>query len=514
MNNGGSMGRHCRPLAMVVAGALVLAGAMAMPAMAADTGGGSWTSARLPGLAGKLFLLNVSCPSESLCVATGTQNAIAASTDPTGGGAAWKVVYAGEGADEIGPTGSFVGPNRQVEGVSCPSAHLCVAVTALGQIYATSDPTGPASSWKVTEVPSEGGNTHLYGVSCPDASLCVAVSGRGMGISDKGTNRDEVFTSTNPTGGPAAWELTELDESLDLRAVSCSSPSLCILAGANGELVASSDPTGGPSAWSRLGAPGGPQAQQAISCVSSLCLTGNSGGDLLTSTNPLEAASWRQRSGGGSVQITGSSCPSATACVAVDANGHVLTSTDPTGGSSAWASTIVAPYSPEVEESDPKSPNGLFGASCPSESLCTLVGSGGQIFTSTDPFAPPSASPKGSGGVKKQPHGRKRPKTTIARLVLPTPREMRRHRAHVMARFYADGPVRRFECEIDRRQFRPCHSPWFFRVGRGVYGIRIRAVGATGLRGPALVRRFWLGEKRCIRRNTCLESGELPVTRR
>jgi hypothetical protein len=140
------------------------------PIATASSAPGAWTSTRLPGLASELFLLGVSCPSESLCVATGTQNVIASSTDPTGGPAAWNVIYAGEGS-YTSPSGPVIS-GRQIQGVSCPTAHLCVAVTTLGQIYATTEPTGPASAWSFIEPGGAGtGNTHLYGVSCPTASL-------------------------------------------------------------------------------------------------------------------------------------------------------------------------------------------------------------------------------------------------------------------------------------------------------------------------------------------------------
>jgi hypothetical protein len=489
---------------LLVAGAAALS--LFLGGTVASASGATWTETRLPGPARELFLLNVSCPSASLCVATGTQNLIASSTDPTGGPGAWRVVYAGEGRYE-GPNNFPVISNRQVQGVSCPTVHLCVAVTTLGQIYATTDPTGPASSWKVTEVPSTGGNTHLYGVSCPSVSLCVAVSGRRV-------NAGKVFTSTDPTGGMAAWQVTELGESFDLRAVSCSSPTLCVAAGANGELVASTDPTGGALAWSRLGTPAGPGQLQGISCVSGLCLSGNESGNLLTSGNPLVPSSWQETSGGSSVAITGASCASSSACVAVDVNGHVLTSTNPTAGSSAWNSTVLVPYSPEVEEFDPQNPNALFGASCPSNSLCALVGSGGQIFTSTDPFGPSPSTHSSTAGRSRGP---RRPNTRFAKLVLPSPREVEERRAHVFARFYASGPVRRFECAVDRHRFHSCHSPLRFKVGKGTYMLRVRAVGLSGLRGPVARKRFWVG-RRCTgagHHRRCLGgSGELPLKRR
>ena len=496
-----------RRFAAAAACAALLGGTTSL-AGASPAGAAEWSSAQLPGLAGKLFLLNVSCPSSSLCVATGSQNVIASSTNPDGGAGAWHVVYAGEGP-YFSPYGPVIS-NRQVQGVSCPTTQLCVAVTTLGQIYSTRDPTGPGSGWKVVEVPGESGNTHLYGVSCPNASLCVAVSGRR-------SNRGKVFTSTDPTGGAEAWKVTDLGDSFDFRAVSCTSATLCVAAGANGEIVASTDPTGGLTAWSSIGTPAGQLLLQSISCPSGLCLTGNGAGSLLTSSNPLQLSSWSQRSDGGSVQVTGASCPSSSACIAVDVNGHIYASTNPTGGASAWSSTVVAPYSPEAEEFNPENPNGLFGASCPSPSFCVVVGSGGRIFTSSNPFAPP-ADPGGGvrGGNGSKRHGPRRPKTTIAKLILPRPRALEKlGHGWATIRFYANGPVRRFECRLGHRRFGRCRSPWRFQVGgQGVYAVRVRAVGSTGLRGAPALKRFFTGKRCERRRHGCFGGGgELPPKR-
>jgi len=500
--SGGLSKRLGRALATAAASAMALAATVGSPPAAASSPE-QWTSTRLPGLASELFLLSVSCPSASLCVATGTQNVIASSTEPMGGTGAWNVVYAGEGFYKS-PSGPVIS-SRQIQGVSCPTTRLCVAVTTLGQIYATRDPTGPASSWSVTEIVGTGkGNTHLYGISCPTASLCVAVSGRRQ-------NKGKVFTSTDPTGGPGAWAETNLGEIFDLRAVSCSSTHFCVAAGANGELVGSTDPTGGPAAWSSIGAPAGSGTLQAITCLSALCLTGNSAGDIITSTNPLDEGSWRQQDGGGSVQITGTSCALPLACIAVDENGHVITSTEPGGPSSAWTNTNLVPYTPEAEEFDPENGNALFGVSCRSISFCALVGSGGRIFTSTSPFAQPASAGKG-GKVGRKVRRPIRPRTVIAKFEPPAPREVRKGRGRVFLRFYANGPVLRFQCSLDRRRFSRCHSPEHYLVANGTHRLRIRAIGRTGLRGPATRIRFWTGQKCTVRE--CLEGGgELPSGR-
>ncbi len=72
-------------------------------------------------------------------------------------------------------------------GVSCPSSGLCVGVDNFGNVVTSSNPTGGAGAWAVTNVV---GANFMTGVSCPSSSLCVAVDGGG-----------NVVTSSNPTGG-------------------------------------------------------------------------------------------------------------------------------------------------------------------------------------------------------------------------------------------------------------------------------------------------------------------------
>jgi hypothetical protein len=475
----------------------------ALGAVAASPASAAWTTSQLPGPAGELFLLNVSCPTAEFCAASGTQNLIATSTDPTGGPAAWHTVYAGEGRNEETPMPVI--SSRQVQGISCPSARLCVAVTTLGQIYSSTEPTGPASAWNVDELKPTGQNIHLYGVSCPTESFCVAVSGRRV-------NTGKVFTTSDPTGPASAWQEADLGETLDLRAVSCASATLCVAAGANGELVASRDPAGGAAAWSIVGQPGG-GGLQSIDCVLGLCLSGNGTGSLLAASEPTSLASWSVAPGGGSVQITGSACATPTACLAVDSNGDVIVSTEPAGPRPAWTSTNVRPYSEGAETPGSTDANGLFGASCPSLRFCVLVGSRGAILTSTEPFAKPAPVTGGAGGAPgkgKRRRGPLRPRVKLAHLEMtspPVPPLGEPSHAKLLLRFYADGPTRRFECRLDGRRLPSCRSPLRVgRIGRGVHSIGVRAVGRTGLRGPVARARLYVG-KVCRgphQRQTCL----------
>jgi hypothetical protein len=432
-----------------------------------------------------LPLLGVSCPSASLCVAVGELDRIVSSTNPTGGPGAWSQVEPlGEAETDChehwdppcrSPT------DRAVRAISCPSVQLCVAVTNEGYIYSSTRPTGSGDDWRVADVDGNERDTHLLGLSCPTVSLCVAVTG------DRYTS-GRVLTSTNPTGGASAWSEVLLDESLDLRGVSCGTPTLCVAVAQQGRMIVSTDPTGGPSAWREIGTPGGPGDLQGVSCAATvLCVAGNSGGNLLASTNPVAASGWKE----------------------VDGNGDVMTSVDPTAAGRPWSLTKLIPYEqPPGQYEEPL--NGLFGASCASKSLCAVVGADGRIFTSTNPFDPPSAP---SGNSARRKHGPVRPKVTIARLRFPTPTELRNHRARIMVRFFANGPVRRFECNFHGRRFHRCHSPTHFHVGKkGEFAIRIRAVGRTGLRGPTAVKRYWIGEK-CTPSYCLKGSGELPLRR-
>ncbi len=278
-----------RGLGRVVAAAVVCAAALSATAASIETSSAAadWRlQAHIEGESYRpnLPLLGISCPSTKLCVAVGELDEIISSANPTGGPSTWREARpTGEAESDCHAT--WVPPcrdpkGRRIRSVSCPSAQLCVAVTGEGYVYSSTDPTGSGDDWRVVDVDGDGRDTHLWSVSCPTASLCVAVSGERY-------TSGKVLTSTNPTGGTAAWTVTQLDESLDLRGVSCGTPTLCVAVAQQGRLLVSRNPTGGAGAWTELGTPGGPGDLQGVSCAATvICVAGNSGGNLLTSTNP------------------------------------------------------------------------------------------------------------------------------------------------------------------------------------------------------------------------------------
>ncbi len=490
-------------LGFLVGAALVAATVPAPPASASA----EWQPAQLSGVAAKSYLLSVSCPSLSLCVASGTNNLIASSTNPVAGSSSWSPAFVGEGPWQNSanwPSQEISG--LQIESISCPSTQLCVAVMNKGLIYSTTNPTGPASAWKTVEIDDPGGrNTHLKGISCPSVTLCVAVSerriGGGGGAGEIDANLGKVLVSTNPTGAATDWRVSDAPDGTNFGAVTCPRVDFCVAVGQEGNIVISTEPTGGAGAWRTVGAPVGQSALQAIGCASSaLCVAGNKSGTLLTSVDPRGGiGTWRSFNGGGSVQVTGANCPSPSACLVVDNNGSVATSTDPTGGSSAWNYLNLIQY--ELPQGGSlQEGNGLFGAACVSRSFCVVAGARGQLFTSTNAFEEPAA-PVGKKTGRKR--GAKRPKAKIATLRLFT-RSVQATHVRALARFFARGGNSGFACKIDKGRYRRCHSPKRFHLDRGRHVFRVRAIGVTGKRGPADSAVIHVGGCRTVgRHKTC-----------
>jgi hypothetical protein len=283
------------------------------------------------------------------------------------------------------------GESWRLQGVSCSSRSLCVAVDRIGQVLTSTDPgAGAAATWsaKAIDVPHE-----LTGVSCALSSLCVAVDAA-----------DDVLTSRDPArGAKAGWRAAHVaggpEEGLD--GVSCPSPNLCVAVGAggHGDLLTSNQPgRGRSSAWSvrrfRRNT-----SLTSVSCPSvALCVASGDEGDVLVSTDPRRgrAATWSFDHIDGS-QLERVSCPSTSLCVAVDEAGNHLTSSDPgRGAHSTWTAnrTLSALYA------FPEQPTDL---ACASASLCLTTGLDGSLATSIDPALGASANwtvarpPRGGG---------------------------------------------------------------------------------------------------------------------
>ncbi len=293
----------------------------------------------------------VSCPSVSLCIAVDGGGNVLSSSDPTGGRAAWSLNQVVSGP---------------ISAVSCPTAAFCAAVSSL-MVLTSTDPVGGASAWHAATVDDRA----LTSISCASESLCIATDNSG-----------DLLASTDPTGGAGAWTKVDVDNGTWITSVSCPSTALCVATDYGGNVITSTNPTGGAQAWSiaKVDTEPGAAALVGVNCPSaSLCIAPGqdyTGGNLAISTNPAGGASaWTLTHVDGNLELTAAACATNSLCVVFDGAGHVLTSTNPAGGPAAWTTTPGPTPGPGWP---------VRSASCPSVSLCIAAG-GGSILSSTNP---------------------------------------------------------------------------------------------------------------------------------
>jgi hypothetical protein len=310
-------------------------------------------------------LNTVSCPSAGLCVAADGDRNVLTSNDPASGHWTTTALPRPDNAYET------------IKTLSCPTTSFCAGATDFG-VFTTTDPTGGAAAWTftpLTQPPTpQGIDQQLGPVSCASASFCAVVSNVESATNPAGT----ILTSTNPTGGPAAWTAS-YRSTQDLDGLSCPSTSLCVTTtGTTNEVTTSSNPATTQPTWTSA-ALSVPSA--VVTCqTDSLCLLQDgSGNELLTSTNPTAGASaWSPVLTATNQGLRQPSCASASLCVAIGDtqkdNGKVnlYTSTNPTAPGS-WRATQLSSSSPTA-------------SACPTASLCTIVDAG-HALVSTDPAA-------------------------------------------------------------------------------------------------------------------------------
>jgi hypothetical protein len=262
-----------------VAGPLCVAGdadANALTSFEPAGGALAWSSVAL----GAASFDPVSCASVSLCVGLDRgYGTFVSSSDPAGGSGAW--------TDE----GNLL---YTPAAVSCVSTSLCVLVSG-GEVLTTTDPfttpTEDPGAWTATRVePLSGYPTDaqaaLIAVDCPSASLCVAI-----------TIDSTVVTSTDPTGPASAWSLTNPEDN-GPQAVSCASISLCVAVGADGQAVVG---TGQPATLAVAvgGSGAGTVSTTGISCPGACAQSYAAGTTLTLTATPALGSTFVGWSGGG-----------------------------------------------------------------------------------------------------------------------------------------------------------------------------------------------------------------------
>jgi hypothetical protein len=230
---------------------------------------GSWHAAQVD--AGR-SMGAVSCPSTSLCIAIDQNGNVVTSRAPTAGAASWTV------KNLTGPPGPSCGDYHGVcppafLGITCPSAHLCLAPDDHAELWVSEDPA--AGTWRTDQLASKlSANDRFTGVSCPSADLCLLSASYPW----------EILTSHDPFSGPGSWSLHVLAVSPPSFAtpdyLDCPATTLC-LAWAFGDRAWAS---GGPTETSLIAEPVDPYAS-----------------------------------------ITGVACPTLTSCLVIDDAGNVVT---------------------------------------------------------------------------------------------------------------------------------------------------------------------------------------------
>lgn len=218
-----------------------------------------------------------------------------------------------------------------------PFHHPLVVSDTAGDVFTSTNPTGGPGAWSA---PVSVGAV-IESLACPTVSLCVGAGGLA------GSNDSAVVTSTDPTGGSGAWTPVDLGSTGPLGSIACPSTSLCIATRTyQGAMFTSTDPTGGSAAW--------------------------------TSGVPSEFGSTV-------------SCASDTLCVMLVGGYSVLTSTDPAGGASTWSKPVSVDPTGLFDYNGLDDPHGEETVSCSSSGFCAVGDSVGYIATSTNPAAGTSA---------------------------------------------------------------------------------------------------------------------------
>jgi hypothetical protein len=306
-------------------------------------------------------LSGVACTSAKACVAVGSTGNDAGTEDFSEGmawnGRAWRK------APTPAPGGS-----SSLSGVSCASAHYCVAVGAWEQ---DSPPCNCvlAAAWNGstwTQLPTPSTGTSMSGVSCPAVGKCVGLGG-------------DVALEWS-AGTPAPLTVAQ-PGTTSLSAISCSRPTTCLAVGSygtidNAHLTLAEQWTGG-STWLARRTPSPDDAFSGLSGVSCTSATSCVAvGDFINGTDRQVTLAERWNGRGWRVLTTSSpgphvnvldavSCPRANRCMAVgyyDSAGQHQAFAEQWNGTSWQVQSVPQPGS-------------LTAVSCVTASDCVAVGS-------------------------------------------------------------------------------------------------------------------------------------------
>jgi hypothetical protein len=250
---------------------------------------GTWT--KWSGPSGQSPSQAVDCPTTALCV-------LADGKTEKGGG---KLYY----ATSLGGTWKEAfGPLYGVVSLSCASASFCVSGQTGGFIRYTTKPA--SEEWFTVEL----GLVTLNAVDCLSSSFCAAVDSKG---------NLHIANTEAKVKESAGWKLTDIDSTIALHGVSCTSIKSCVAVDADGYALNLAIETNGTATVSKSDIDG-TNDLTAVSCTGTTCATVDSTGNVFVSNNKGET--W-VREHQLSDDLTSISCAAISLCLAGDTTGNV-----------------------------------------------------------------------------------------------------------------------------------------------------------------------------------------------
>ena len=226
--------------------------------------------------------------------------------------------------------------------------------------YTTTAPTGSSSGWT--------SSTALHSpdaISCPSVTFCLAVSNAALWA-----------LPISISGTTATWTTNSFGSGTAYTSVWCPSTSFCVHNTGGGVDWSTAPSTTGSTGWTNTAITGNPTVD-GVTCApgststTGLCVLVTSAGKVGYTTN-VSGGSWTLATIDGTNVINSVSCSSTTFCAAVDANGNVLTSTNPTGGAGAWTTTSI------------NGTTSINSISCVSTGLCVAGANNGVVLVSSN----------------------------------------------------------------------------------------------------------------------------------
>jgi photosystem II stability/assembly factor-like uncharacterized protein len=353
--NPGPQGDELNGVSCAAASNCVAVGATGTILSSTD-GGSSWTS---PNSGTSSDLYAVSCPSFLVCVAVGASGAILKSSD---GGQSWSAQASGTQQD--------------LSGVSCPSASACYAVGAKGTIVSTSD---GGANWSQQ---SSQTTQDLAQIACPGVSTCYVTGVFEIVpptvVGGSPSTRGDILATSN---GGQSWSSTApVQFGVRYRGIACTALTSCVVGDETGNIYTTQDgfqsASSGSGIYTRImgGSCGGGGNCVLVAELGAIVHTVN--GTVVDQPNLPSGA-----------DLLSVSCPSASACYAVGRHGLIVTSTDggahwARSGADAAASNLRTNRGGNGWEGTTIGSLDLAATSCPTATACVAVGALGAILTS------------------------------------------------------------------------------------------------------------------------------------